>query len=507
MIKTFRLTALSAALALTTVGLTTAATQPAYAASCSSGVPGDVNGDGHAEVAVSEFGGEGKLSAVHVFYGRSSGLTTKKSGRALDDQYFDLDTPGVPDELTESRDFGQFTAFGDFNGDGCADLAASVLRNNSPNAVVVLYGSPSGLTTRGAQRFAATNLPLGPVELFGPLVSGDLDNDGIDDLAIGADGTKVSGHQDAGAVAVLYGDAAGLAQGSTAAELVTRDTPGVPGDATDEVYFGHHLTIGDFNGNGRAELAVSTDFPEAVQTIERGPNGYGAPQPDVITAATVGAAGGFGDEDFGRSLAAGDVDHDGRDDLAIGMASYTCPTGCDDRPGVGAVALVRGSGTGLTATGSQIWSLKSPGITDADHDRGFGQTLAMGRLDRDAYADLAVGTNYNGTVTVLHGGKTGLNIGRGSKATTFTPASVGVRKTVSFGQSLVVTPVQSRTQSSLVIGAYDAKVGKDGGTGAVVQLSLKGSGPTTKGRKTLTLGTRGVRGNPDGDDGFGFTLS
>ena len=49
-------------------GLAAATALPAAAAECNSGVPGDVNGDRHAEVAVNDTRGGG---AVHILYGRA----------------------------------------------------------------------------------------------------------------------------------------------------------------------------------------------------------------------------------------------------------------------------------------------------------------------------------------------------------------------------------------------------------------------------------------------------
>ena len=61
------------------------------AATCTSGVPGDVNGDGYAEVAVGEPRGAAReTGAVHVFYGQPSGLVADPRGTALDDQHVTL---------------------------------------------------------------------------------------------------------------------------------------------------------------------------------------------------------------------------------------------------------------------------------------------------------------------------------------------------------------------------------------------------------------------------------
>lgn len=76
------------------------------ASSCNSGVPGDVNGDGFAEVAVGERGNENGRGSVHLFYGQPSGLVFDAVGSALDDQYLSQDSPGVPGKA-EPGDLGQ----------------------------------------------------------------------------------------------------------------------------------------------------------------------------------------------------------------------------------------------------------------------------------------------------------------------------------------------------------------------------------------------------------------
>ena len=89
---------------------------PAFAAAgCRTTVPGDVNGDGLAEVAVGESGNHVGAGAVHVFYGHKSGLVTKKTGSARNDQYFTQNSPGVPGSDDGFDAFGSAVALGDFN--------------------------------------------------------------------------------------------------------------------------------------------------------------------------------------------------------------------------------------------------------------------------------------------------------------------------------------------------------------------------------------------------------
>jgi hypothetical protein len=82
----------------------------------------------------------------------------------------------------------------------------------------------------------------------------DFNNDGADDLAIGVPLDNVGTVVGAGAVNVLYGSSPGGLTG-TGSQLLSQDTPGVPGSAEVDDGFGFALATGDFNGDTFADLA------------------------------------------------------------------------------------------------------------------------------------------------------------------------------------------------------------------------------------------------------------
>ncbi|MGH9169087.1 MAG: FG-GAP repeat protein, partial [Acidimicrobiia bacterium] len=121
-------------------------------------------------------------------------------------------------------------------------------------------------------------------------------------------------------------------------------------------------------------------------------------------------------DNFGASLAWGDFDGDGYDDLAAGISGEN-PSGV---AGAGAVAVLYGSGTGLSGAGSQLWHQNSPGILDlAEIDDHFGASLASGDADGDGYADVVIGVPEEnvgavadaGVINVLYGSASGLASG------------------------------------------------------------------------------------------------
>ena len=264
---------LAAAAALAMIPVFSPVVQASAAAGCRTTVPGDVNGDGLAEVAVGEPGNNAGAGAVHVFYGHKSGLVTKKTGSARNDQYFTQGTPGVPGSGAATDSFGGGVALGDFDQDGCADLAVGAY--GDADSITVLYGSTAGITTKGAQRFDSASLGHSFSRLGPRLVVADLDNDGVDDLAATARDTII----------VLYGDTDGLNRGE-AADVLSSDSPEIP-DGVGTV--GTGLSAGDFNGNQRDELAVGADDADhrgSLFTLERTGDRFAASAP--ITLASPG---------------------------------------------------------------------------------------------------------------------------------------------------------------------------------------------------------------------------
>src|SRR6266540_2112955 len=257
-------------------------------------------------------------------------------------------------------------------------------------------------------RVVAKDAPAGSAA--GPNVWADFDNDGFVDLAVGTPSEDVGTTVNAGAVTVLYGSAAGLS--ATGSQQFTQDTAGVPDAVEGDDHFGHLLASGDFNNDGRADLAVAVLFE------------------DVGTIVDAGAA--ETDDGFGEALATGDFNNNGVDDLAVGAPSEDVGAAVNG----GSVNVLYGSAAGLSAAGSQQLTQDTAGVPGAaESEDAFGEALATGDFNGNGIDDLGVGAPSEdvgaamdgGAVNVLPGTAGGLT---GSGSQQFTEDTSGVPDTV-----------------------------------------------------------------------------
>ena len=363
---------------------------------------GDFDGDGYADLAVGA-PGEGTTAGIRsglvvILHGSPSGLIARGEPGWTQGRVGVKGTPEAEDG------FGLVLAAGDFDGDRRDDLAIgtpldSVSGHRAAGAVNVLYGSPSGLTasgddlwtldTPGIKGIAAANSRFGWA-----LAAGELSGNGRDDLAIGIPGGRISGHDAAGAVTVLYGRAGGL---STVDDLWSQDAQGIAGFAAAGDQFGSALAIADFDGDGIGDLAVGVPFADVRGALDAGAvnvlygSGAGLRAPGNQRWTRAGLRGGVAAGDrFGSALAAADFSRNTAADLAVGAPGDDAGA----KQHAGAVNVLYGdAGGGLRAGFNQRWTQDSAGIKGhAEAGDEFGSALAIGDFDADGAFDLVIGT-------------------------------------------------------------------------------------------------------------------
>jgi hypothetical protein len=373
---------------------------------------GDFNGDGFDDLAAGvigqQVGGLLAAGAVNVLPGSAAGLT------ATSDQLWSQNSSGVLGGSETGDTFGSALASGDFDGDGFDDLAIGVPGEAvgtiaSAGGVNVLYGTSSLLTAGGDQFISQANSAVLDVaetgDRFGSaLARGDFNGDGFDDLAIGVASEDIGAITNAGALNVLPGTSTGLL--ATTDQFWSQDSSGVGGIAESGDFFGGALVSGDFNRNGRDDLAVGVAGEDIGSIADAGAVNVLQGAAGLLTASgnqvwSQGTTGVLGDPErldgFGSALGSGDFNGNGFDDLAIGIPGEDVGTIVN----AGGVSVLPGSTGLLTTTSNQFWSQNSSGIAEvAESGDVFGASVATGDFNANGFDDLAIGAPLENIGTI-----------------------------------------------------------------------------------------------------------
>ncbi len=438
---------------------------------------GDFNGDGADDLATGIPLDEGLVGSPTVDMGAvvvRYGIPGRGLESGLADTYLSQWNSGSPSSPNPGEKFGRALAAGDFNGDGIDDLAIGVPENWNPanqehgGAVEIHYGLPGGIQL-AAEHFIHQDTDGLPganfsQDRFGEaLAAGDFDGDGYDDLAVGApsDGAGIN----EGSVTVLHGDPGGLLPYN--GYWILQGDEGIPDVMEEGDEFGAALITGDWNGDGKDDLAIGVpgeDEVGAVLVLFGSPFGLLFNNHVWWGQGDTGGVGEIGDR-FGLALGSGDFDGDGFDDLVIGAPFEDLVEG-GPIVDAGELTLLYGSGAGApnwfnvarTSHVQQGSFFLGGGYDEAD-DR-FGWAIAAGDFDQDGYDDLAVGHPGEdlggvdeGAVMVLMGmAGTGVWSGGDLFATQVAQVPGGIQSNQNLARSLATGDFDGDGHTDLAIG-------------------------------------------------------
>ena len=429
---------------------------------------GDVNNDGYDDVIVgarnNDAGGT-DAGRAYVYSGLDGTLMYTFTGEAA------ANWPSLILTISVS-------GAGDVNNDGFADLIFGVYTNNAGGndagrAYVFLGGPGPFPIDRAAGDADIIITGEAAVDVFGSSVSsaGDVNNDGFDDVIVGAPGQDAGGFN-AGRAYVFFG---GL--GPFPSSIAAGDADIIITGETAVDLFGVSVSgAGDVNSDGLADVIVGANLHDA--------GGFNAgrayvfisgPGPFPISIAAGSAdfifTGEGANDEFGYSVSgAGDVNNDSFDDVIIG--AYVNST-VDFRAGR---AYVFSGQTGdtmyvITGQGEQDW---------------FGVSVAgAGDINADGLDDVVVGAFQRDVP------------GSNGRAYVFISGSGPFPISITAGDADLVHIGQAGDQCWSVSGAGD--VNSDGFADVIVGAFLNDAGGIDAGQAYVYLGTPFICADANGD--------
>ncbi|MFC1455076.1 FG-GAP-like repeat-containing protein [Candidatus Undinarchaeota archaeon] len=333
---------------------------------------GDVNNDSYSDVIVGAMYANAPNSnsgQTYLFYGSSSGIPSLSAANA---------NATINGSVADDYFGNSVASAGDVNNDGYSDVIvgakdADPASETNSGLVYIFYGSSSGIPSMLATDANVTLNGWDDGDYFGTSVAsaGDVNNDGYDDVIVGAPNADVvSGIDTNGKAYIFYGSSSGIPSMSAADANVTLSGIITSGHLGNSV-----ASAGDVNNDGYDDIIVGARFADQTYLFYGSPSGILSMSAADANATINGIAANDG---LGASVAsAGDVNNDGYSDIIVGA------NGADQ------VYLFYGSPSGIPSLSAADANATFTGSTIDNH---FGTSVASaGDVNNDGYSDVIAG--------------------------------------------------------------------------------------------------------------------
>jgi hypothetical protein len=369
---------------------------------------GDLNGDGVLDIAAGANGddaGGSSRGAIHILFLNPLTVTVSEDAPTF------LSTVEINDEtangpvLSDSDWFGYASAnIGDLNDDGVNDIVVGAVHDDnggtSRGAVHILFMNTDGSVDSTVEINDGTS--NGPVlsddDLFGISVAGlgDLNADGVEDIAVGASGDDEGG-TGRGAVHILFLNTDGSVDSTVEINSSTTNGPSL---SNGDGFSGTSVAnIGDLNDDGVIDLAVGASGNDQTYTDSGAihlffMNTDGSVDSTVqINDATANGPSLSNYTYLSTVTSLGDLNSDGVEDLLMGS-----PAGYAGYYAYGAVHIAfmntNGSIDSTVRIDHNTTNAPQLGSLNRHWADWFGVAVAnLGDINSDGITDIAVGAH------------------------------------------------------------------------------------------------------------------
>jgi len=371
--------------------------------------------------------------------------------------------------LGASGDFqlGFSVACGDVNGDSLADLVLGTYDPSGPGKAYVFLGPdlPRGQFDLESDSPSLIFLGGSADDSLGEAVGiADFNGDGIGEILLGAPGADNGGRANCGAVYVFEGGP-GLPTGITVD--LSSGSPSLSPlsiiygpQASD--YLGGAITAVNFNGDIYEDICVTAENGAGGKGSSFVVAGVAAPPSSIdLSSSSLRLVTLLNKDPYdgvGMTVAAGNVNGDGFEDLIVGT-SFAGPTFFEAFKGRVSVVFGQGSGQRIIDLSSANPDLTFFGANEED---ALGEGVAAGDINGDGIDDLLLGaTSVAGDDTdpgVVHVyfGRTSFSAGTIYHLSSFPPdvSLFGENDYDSFGAAIAVGNLDGMAPNELLVGAY-----------------------------------------------------